>query len=109
MGKCGDIGNLDAAFSHAMGDFDYGLRARNAGYEVWIMPGYAGTCRNNTADGTYQDTNLSFTKRISQMKSVKGLPPGDWTTFARRHAGPFWLVYAVSPYLRRIFSMKLRK
>jgi GT2 family glycosyltransferase len=108
-GIIADIGNLDAEFTHAMGDLDYGLRARKAGYAVWIIPGYAGTCRINTVDGTFQDTNLSFTNRIAKMKSVKGLPFGEWMTFARRHAGPFWIVYAIYPYLRMTVSLILRK
>lgn len=104
-----DIGNLDSAFTHAMGDFDYGLRARKAGYTIWIMSGYVGTCRHNAVDGTFQDKKLSYAKRINHMMSVKGLPPKEWITFARRYAGPFWVVYAVFPYIFQIYRMFIRK
>ena len=104
-----DIGNLNAAFIHAMGDFDYGLRARKAGYAVWIMPGYAGTCPKNSDDGSFRDSSLPILNRIKKMRSVKGLPPREWTIFARSHAGPFWFVYAFSPYFRVIASIIFRK
>ena len=30
------VGNLDPAFRHAIGDFDYGFRARKAGFEIYV-------------------------------------------------------------------------
>jgi GT2 family glycosyltransferase len=38
------IGNLAAAYTHGMGDYDYGHRADRAGCEIWIAPGTIGTC-----------------------------------------------------------------
>lgn len=32
------IGNVDEKFPHSMGDYDYGLRARESGYSVWVAP-----------------------------------------------------------------------
>ena len=42
----GKIGNMHP-FGHAMGDTDYGLRARRAGCRVVVAPGFAGACGQN--------------------------------------------------------------
>lgn len=94
------IGNLDAAYEHAMGDTDYGLRAGSAGVEVWLAPGFHGTCSNNPLSGSYRDAALPPRERWRHMLSRKGLPWRSWVHFTRRHAGPFWPMYFAWPYLR---------
>src|SRR6476469_6570131 len=41
------VGNLDPAFMHYAADYDYGWRAKQQGCNVWIAPGYIGTCPLN--------------------------------------------------------------
>ena len=94
------LGNLEPSFSHAMGDLDYGLRARNAGYSNWVMPGFAGICSDNPVEGTFLDTGIPFRERLRKMVQPKGLPPKSWLLFCRRHAGPLWMVFWAWPYLR---------
>lgn len=94
------IGNIEPAFAHAMGDMDYGLRAKKAGFSNWIMPGFAGRCARNPTAGTYLDPAVPLRQRIKKMVAPKGLPPKSWLTFTRRHAGPFWLVFWVWPYTK---------
>jgi GT2 family glycosyltransferase len=94
----GEIGNIDAAYVHSMGDQDYGLRARQAGCGVWIAPGTVATCSRNP-EPVYGRKPLSADLR--GLWSVKGLPPSSWATYTRRWAGPLWPLYWVSPYLRR--------
>jgi GT2 family glycosyltransferase len=92
------IGNLAAAYTHGMGDYDYGHRATRAGAEVWIAPGTIGTCSRNPARRPAE----SFEEHRRRATSpTGGLPPAEWLTFARRWAGPLWPVYAASPYLRQ--------
>src|SRR6185369_6198351 len=45
------VGNLDPAFTHGMGDIDYGFRARGAGCSLWVSPGYVGECVANSGKG----------------------------------------------------------
>jgi GT2 family glycosyltransferase len=94
------VGNIDASFTHAMGDFDYGLRARSAGCQVFITPGHVGTCSVNPLVGTYLDTTLSRRERLRQVASPKGLPVAEWAVFCRRHGGPLWPTLTLSPYVR---------
>ena len=102
------VGNLDAAFRHGLGDFDYGLRAREAGYEIYIAAGYAGTCAVNSAQGTCLDRTASLSMRWHNLVSAKVLPPKEWLLYTRRHYGVLWPLYAVSPYLKTILGLGLR-
>jgi GT2 family glycosyltransferase/glycosyltransferase involved in cell wall biosynthesis len=94
------VGNIDERFTHAMGDLDYGLRARSAGCQVFLAPGHVGTCRVNPAAGTFRDATLSRRERLRQVASPKGLPLAEWAAFCRRHGGPLWPALALSPYVR---------
>lgn len=94
------LGNLDPGFEHAMGDIDYGLRARAAGIGVWLAPGTHGQCSTNATRGSFQDRSLPLARRWRLMQSRKGLPWRSWLRLTRRHAGPAWPLYFVWPYLR---------
>lgn len=91
------VGNLDHHFTHGMGDFDYGLRARRKGFGVRLAPHTVGTCAANPAAA-----ERSVGQEISHLRSPKGLPPSEWRVFAWRWAGLLWPLYFVSPYLRRL-------
>jgi GT2 family glycosyltransferase len=102
------LGNLDARFVHAMGDTDYGLRAKRAGIPMWVMPGFAGRCVNdNTQAGGYHDRSLPLKTRLRKMLAPKGLPWRPWLLICRRHAGPLWPLYWAWPYLKVLASAAL--
>jgi GT2 family glycosyltransferase/glycosyltransferase involved in cell wall biosynthesis len=94
------VGNTDERFTHSMGDFDYGLRARSAGCQVFVAPGHYGTCNLNVLEGTFRDTALSRRERLRHAASTKGIPPAEWAAFCRRHGGPLWPALVISPYVR---------
>lgn len=99
------LGNLDARFVHAMGDTDYGLRAKRAGIPIWLMPGFAGRCVNDNAhSGSYHDRSLPLATRLRKMMAPKGLPWRPWMLICRRHAGPLWVLYWAWPYLKVVGS-----
>jgi GT2 family glycosyltransferase len=103
------IGNLDAAFVHAMGDTDYGFRASAAGFPIWVMPGFAGTCSDNPGSGGFYDRSLPMRERLKRMRQPKGLPVTPWKIFTRRHAGICWFIHWLWPYFRVIItSLKVR-
>ncbi|MER6059613.1 glycosyltransferase family 2 protein [Streptomyces sp. NPDC001792] len=94
------VGQIDSGFSHGMADFDYGLRARSLGCTVWLAPETLGTCARNSVGGQWNDPTLGIRERLRMMCTPKGLPPGSWLRFTRRHAGPVWPMYWLSPYVR---------
>lgn len=97
------VGNLDGVFRHQLGDFDYGLRAKQAGFSVIVAPGYFGECADNDRGGTWRDRKMPFRKRWAHLMSPKGAPPKEWFTYVRRHYGWRWPLYAVSPYIKCLF------
>jgi len=81
------IGNIDARFPHRIGDVDYGLRARDAGFEVWLAPGYAGRCPRNQRLEIWQSANHSLFERWRDLRSPLGAPLGEWLLYGFRHGG----------------------
>ena len=98
------LGNLDPVFEHALGDIDYGLRAKGAGVELWLAPGYQGQCSNNEVAGSFQDCDQPLRVRLKQVLSRKGLPWRSWLHFTRRHSGVAWPLYFAWPYVKVVLQ-----
>lgn len=93
-------GNLGASFTHGIGDFDYGLRARAAGCSVWLADGFVGTCERDTLGCAFQGKWVSWRDYWGQILGPKGLPPKEWRTYVGLHGGPLWPIYWILPYIR---------
>ena len=107
------LGNLDPSFVHAIGDTDYGLRAKKAGIPMWVMPSYAGRCVNDgSIAGGFNDLSLPVNVRLKKIMSPKGLPWRAWLIVCKRHAGYLWPIYWLWPYLKIVVTpcrLKMRK
>lgn len=101
------VGNLDPGFEHAMGDTDYGLRARHVGVQLWVAPKVQGSCAHNPVAGTYLDAELPLSTRWKRMLDRKGLPWRSWLIFTRRHMGVMWPLYFAWPYLKLLGGSRL--
>jgi GT2 family glycosyltransferase len=93
-------GNLDEAFTHGMGDLDYGLRAKSAGCSIIIAPGYFGVCKANDGAGLWSDQSQPAMQRWRKMLGPKGLPLREWKVFTRRHGGLYWPLLWLGPYIK---------
>lgn len=93
------IGALDPVFRHAMGDTDYGFRARQAGFDIWVAPGFVGTCKKNRPEGEWVDTNVRLFHRLRKVVEPKALPLRPWAVYTRRHAGMLWPLVWMWPYV----------
>lgn len=60
------IGGIDSLFPHALGDLDYGLRAKKLGHKIFVLPSYQGYCEPNPA------TTGPLSKRLRVHMSRKG-------------------------------------
>ena len=98
------IGNLEEGFTHSFGDLDYGLRATSSGFAVYTAPGYLGSCSDNSRSGTWRDKQSSFRKRWRHLTSPKGSPFKEWALYCRRHQGPLWPLYVISPYAKTLLT-----
>lgn len=100
------VGNM-RAFRHAMGDTDYGHRAKYAGCSILVAPGYIGNCDSNKEEDLSKRSYLSFRQRIRLLK--KRLPPGDWFRLLWSHSGARAFLYWPIPYLRVALNLQPRQ
>lgn len=101
-------GGMRRAFAAAiaMGDLDYGLRARAAGCSVWVAPATVGTCASHPKRRTDEQPLGEELRRIWSLKQLK---PGPWAVYSRRWAGRFWPMYWLSPYVRGGLRLVLQR
>jgi GT2 family glycosyltransferase len=95
-----EIGILDDRFTHALGDWDFSLRARKKGLPVVQAPGFVATCSHNSQVGGWRDRSLPFGRRVRLMRAPKGLPPAEWVRFQLRHGRLEAPVNMVRPWVR---------
>jgi len=98
------VGTLDKKFTHAMGDFDYGLRCRDKGIPIATTAGFIGECSNNPPENAWFSPNMPLLHRISKLNSPTGLPPREYYYYIRKHTGILTgLVMQIKLYLRLFF------
>lgn len=92
-----EIGLHDRTFTHALGDIDYGLRARRAGYRVVQLAEPAGMLERRKEE--FASPELLRTRSWSYILfHPKGLPIREWLVFCARHGGLLWPVNFVWAY-----------
>jgi len=91
------LGPLDPFFHHAIGDVDYGLRAKKRGIESFITPDFIGVCEQHDTLPTWCLAERPFNERIKSLYSPLGNShPYYYFVFIKRHYGLF---KAVKNYL----------
>jgi GT2 family glycosyltransferase len=101
------IGFLSPVFRHTGGDYDFGLRLRKAGGQVWQAPGHQGYCKRNSLAGTSKDSSLTLLTRLRHLLGVKECPLHQRAVYAVRHAGVMAPVVFLSPYARLLTTALL--
>lgn len=95
------FGVMDSFYLHSLGDFDYGLSLKKAGYKIYQSKQFVGRCNNNDNKNTWTDTNLGIIERIRRKESVKGAPTKQWFYFLKKNFGLFTaLKGCITPYMR---------
>lgn len=84
-------------------DTDFGLRATHMGIPVVQAPGLHGSCPPNLRPAPWADPKLSRRERLAGIVGPRGFPPRAWLGLARRHGGWAWPVWALSPYVLRLW------
>ena len=97
------VGEMDEFFTHAMGDYDYALRAGKVGVSVAVASGWHGVCARNPVGTSWFD-HASISARWRAVNSPKGLPMQDWAYFLKRHGGLTWPLAWLVTY-RRMLSI----
>lgn len=69
------IGLNDPYFHHSFGDIEYGLRATKAGVNIYIAPGFYGTCERNNPIPLFRRAKYSLVERYKLLYSPLGFNP----------------------------------
>lgn len=110
------VGNFSSEYTHNLGDYDYGLRARRKGCSVWMAPGNLGTCSANPPSSRMVKTELTQIS-LNQVDRPKGLAMEDvtlhsfqeWKAFCHENGGVFWFFYWLLPYRRLLWLMLVKR
>jgi GT2 family glycosyltransferase len=94
------LGDIDRRFKHAMGDYDYGLRARRAGIPVYVAPRYVGACDTNPSSAGSGEPGIGPREALRRVVSQRELPPRQWWAYCGRHLWPWAPLLMVAPYAR---------
>lgn len=99
------LGYLDDIFHHAIGDFDYGLRARSKFIQCMVLPFFVGDCSSHSVVPKWRDPDLNIFVRLSNLYNpLSGCVPHEYFLFDLRHKGFLWaLIHYISIHLRTIF------
>ena len=81
------VGMNDNKFSHSIGDFDYGLRARRKGFESFVTPMVLGFCDRHNSIPAWCNPDCGFRQRWHSFTSPLGAAPLEYFIFDKRHKG----------------------
>lgn len=81
------VGTLDPYFIHALGDFDYGLRAGKLGVEMRQVGEALGECDLHSHVSKWIDPKVPLRSRWKALFRPNGMPPHEMFHFERRHNG----------------------
>ena len=82
------IGNLDFVFRHAIGDHDYGLRAKKAGFKIYVASEYIGTCEPHQSLPKWCLAETPIIERLRVLYSPLGnAEPFPFFIYEKRHWG----------------------
>ena len=92
-----EIGILDPVFTHALGDFDYVLRAKQAGIKILIASEICGFCESHSKPPLWCRKEVPLVSRIMNLYSPLGNShPRLYFIYIARHFG---FVKAVKGFL----------
>lgn len=95
------LDNIDEAYTHSMGDFDYGFSAKRKGFVIRVSDTFVGTCPDNPVAVSWRNTELPLKERLRRKESPKGLPGKEWFHYLKKNYNIITaMVYSAIPYVR---------
>lgn len=83
-------------YRHALGDFDYGLRAHKKGIVSIVAPGCLGICDNNVFTPKWCNPKISFKERWKAFRTPLGNNPEELFIFSYKNYG---ILIAIKHYI----------
>jgi len=99
------IGNLDWHYRHAIGDLDYGYRARKAGFKIYCSPEYLGYCESNPKLPIWTCSKTPLKKRLRNLYSPLGYAePWPFFYYEWKNINPYEAIkHLISIHIRVLF------
>lgn len=97
------IGILSNNYTHAMGDFDYGLRAIEAGFKLITTMKFVAVCETHINLPDWCNHKKSFLKRWQSLHSPLGLNIIEYKLFRKRFWPKTYLISIIKIYFRFLF------
>lgn len=98
------LGMLDPVYPHALGDFDYAMRAYRAGISAYIAEKYVGTCEAHEKKSPWMRRDIGLAERMRFLYSPLGCPPRIFFYYERKNSGlARALLHFCTIHLRAVF------
>jgi GT2 family glycosyltransferase len=81
------IGMNDPLFHHALGDFDYGVRAKKSGITSIVSPSVLGECEEHKTLAAWCNPQTPVLKRIKLLYTPLGNHPVEFFKYENRYNG----------------------
>lgn len=81
------LGNLDHYFTHSKGDFDYGMRAKKAGFAMYQCGMVLGECDEHPTLDKWCNPEVPLAQRWEMLNRPNGMPPKETFHLEKRHKG----------------------
>lgn len=94
------LGILSNTYTHAMGDYDYGLRALENGIQLITTKKYIATCKPNDGLPKWCDPKIGFLDRWKALHTPLGLNIKEYKTFRKRFWPKNYIMSILKVYLR---------
>ena len=104
---CNLVGNLDWKFTHAIGDHDYGLRAKKMGIKCYSTGKFVASCALNPKPPKWCRRDVKFIERARNLYSPLGYnQPILFLLYEIRHFGYLVAIkHFISIHLRMFFPI----
>ncbi|MGI4022321.1 MAG: glycosyltransferase family 2 protein [Janthinobacterium lividum] len=96
------LGILSEDFTHGLADYDYTIKAKKAGYNLVVAPGFLGTCIDDHGNN-WKSANTTLKERIAYLKSPKGLAYKEYLGFIKAHFPKSYAAAFVKLWLKTLF------
>lgn len=100
------LGGIKSVYTHYLGDYDYGLRAKNAGFTCYTSSRFLAS----SEIGSFQywaDPALSLFERLRLLYHVKGLAIGEYFYYKSYHYGKWIGIKTLFHVHLKVFSISL--
>lgn len=82
-----EVGYNDPYYSHAMGDYDYGLMAAKKGVSIFVAPGFCGECDLHDCISTWKNPEKPLSERWRAFFKPTGANPFEFFYYRKKHYG----------------------